>query len=349
MNKNFIKFCVFLAALIIFSSAHVSAQTPSESEIKPLVGGMDIEKRKKKAIDDRNNDNKAKSVFGFNRNSKLSDITKVFKCREYTSKEKGNSIFSNGIGDWVTHQCVDGSLELLIQARKNGDVSALRGFFRATNDELAEKLSETIKLIGEPHEAREPRVAEQDGILEPQHFYKWGEWKKPDRNHNPYGSSQYFEIRAYETRDPNIKKIRLTSVDNIYYRANMTFNPEPIWEGLWDAGRWFFLFIFWLLTYKTFYSTAREDDLVGDRAQVYRKRVVQFFQIVGGCGFISLVVGAGGEVCSQQDMIGCAEYSGEYHDPWSLSEHLKFFTKILSVCLIGWYMAIRGHNPSNKI
>ena len=281
-----------------------------------------------------------KSVLGFTRFSSFDEITQTYVCKKY--KSTGNTLFANSDGDWVTHSCTKEGKKLILQVRKNRGLSVIRGIYDQNKIEAQRDLSTIISLINKPTEYREFGDVRRN---------EWGKWgiSDPDRNLPIYYFRIDFEKKVlgvdsgkvvYDKQNYRVIK---TLVNNEKYKKYTTFDPKPIWDGVWSVIQWLLYFAIWWFTFTYHSENLPKEDLNRPRWIIRRERILTFIKIVLVCGFLAVVFGQGGQVCSSTDLFGCSEYSGEYREPWTDGEQWQYFVEILGIALLAWVMALKGY------
>lgn len=297
----------------------------------------------------------AMSIFGFNLYAPISDIKAKFACEPMDDSE------------WITHECLSGNQTLYLQTMNttrcadavktenehgSTEVSApchselieevvvgLKGIEILSASEADSEIQRVVGLIGPPDTQNNAREREYGGYG-PTKRLVWGEGRllsDLDREIIDKEFSIYIypeDLFSLEKNGP--VKFHKSVFSSTNFKSKLSLGWDPALEGAFSLFRWFLLSLVWVVSL-TYHS-----------AELHEKpTLLSYLMDVGKVIFfsalITIIFGTGGEICSDSDMFGCNEYSGEYREPWSISRSLEFFVKVCGVALLGWWMALRGY------
>ena len=283
---------------------------------------------------------RGKSVLEFTTLSTLNDVTKTFSCQIYNARM--NTLFKNSTDDWITHKCEKGDIKLVLQVRNNDRLSVIQAYYPQNKIILNENLNKVLNLIGKPNQIEnfKGELGNNRRLVS----YNWGQWGKYDDYDIESFPANFFQVRLSDFKnDENKYLVRKTLVNNQKFRNNMTFNPSIIWNGVYSVINWLLYFIVWWFVFQYYSNKLQDKKILGYGWNLRRKQLYSIFNIFLVCALISFIIGQGGETCLYRDMFGCAEYSGEYIEPWSWKSNLEFFVKLFGISLFAWIMANKGH------
>jgi len=263
----------------------------------------------------------AMSIFGFNLYAQISEVEASFTCIPYDG------------GGWISHKCSSGKRTLFVQAnkRKKGEVIVgLKGIQTLSSSEADNEIQRVIGLIGLPDTQNNAR----DGGYGATKRLVWGEGRLLSDEDRESIYKELF-ITTYPEKDGAVS-FHKSVFSSSKFKSNLSFDWDPALGGVWSLLGWGLFGLVWAFSLK-YHSDERRKN----------PSLWSYLMEVGGIlsvsVIITMIIGAGGEVCSSSDMFGCNEYSGDYREPWSISQRLEFFVKICGVILLGWWMALRGY------